>query len=593
MHKPSLSPLKQNKRPNIALPANQHPELCVIQSIPEGTAVHLPCLARFLKSQKHEQKYRLATWVLAITLGRIPAHPSMIAPLLTQIAALQQLSTQHRVVAPRLSAEQLKAARSAPQSLLGSASSGLLSPVLSDPWNRSPPPRTEADDYIGSYGHWGRKKRHGARRAKRKVNARKDSLAPIPSLDPFDQKSCSSREAGTRTESSASNSQPFSGKTDSKTAPECRVLTLQSQESGPGVKDLSLKATSSKAVTPPPSSAMITLRRLSQPILAPPISLPGVARRMSNALSVAFNIRTSPKSPSFGDQSPEDCSIESLMERSNRSSNNKSTHRCQNRQRLASKDQPETPASITVRKASSAHQFNAHPHDTKLVVSPNHLHAQTNAVHIKPPNIELVAFYSEHRQECLPQNGLVNSGPGMEASEALRSCTGCGSCMPQLTSFTDSRRQSVVADPAVTFADVHIAPGTFIVYNMPSRASLALPDAPQRVSAIQFRSRNSVHEIIWKEDDDATSTSSNTCSSLRSSSPDREAQFETILPLGPHVNGSTPHSPQLTTNQGLHIPFLDSVQGPSHAQPRAKLSQVSWDVRKVSPTAEIPDRERS
>ena len=499
---------------------------------------------------------------------------------MTEAAAASQLSTQHRALPPKLSADQFKSAQNTPHSLLESASSGLLSPVTLNPWNRSPPPRLHTNDYIGSKARWDHKKRHQARHAREYHDSLKNNRVPIPSLDLIAQISrseCNMCETGSRREHSASISGRSSGKTPSRATSNDRPFNIRSWKSTPGDEAFLKKATFSEPVAPPESPAIIALRRLSQPSLASSILLPGVVRRLSNAVSATFNIGTTPSTPKSGAQSPQDRCTKSLLERSNESPNLRPAYRNGSAQRPMFTDHLDTPASITVRKASNPYLFPARPYENKLVVSPSDLETQAGATQINPPSVELVAFYSEHRQGVSPQSGLAGCGLGVATSVIHENCR---ISMQRSPAFGHSRRQSGVADPAITLADVHIAPGTFLTNNTSSKASLAPPDIPQRVSAIQFRSRNSVHEVIWREDE-TTSISSHSCSSHGSSSPDRSAQFQTISPLSPDLDASASDPSRNPTGQGLHIPFLDPEQDLGSTQSQAKFFQFSWNRFKV------------
>ena len=63
------------------------------------------------------------------------------------------------------------------------------------------------------------------------------------------------------------------------------------------------------------------------------------------------------------------------------------------------------------------------------------------------------------------------------------------------------QRQRTAANPTITFADVHTAPRTFSISSTSRKSSLSLFAQLKRKSAVNSISRNSVHEIIWKEDD--------------------------------------------------------------------------------------------
>lgn len=72
----------------------------------------------------------------------------------------------------------------------------------------------------------------------------------------------------------------------------------------------------------------------------------------------------------------------------------------------------------------------------------------------------------------------------------------------------NARRHSGLAATAVTFADVFVAPGTFTISSKPRKESLAAAGQPaRRISVVQFRSRNSIHEVVWREDETSSGSS--------------------------------------------------------------------------------------
>jgi len=68
-------------------------------------------------------------------------------------------------------------------------------------------------------------------------------------------------------------------------------------------------------------------------------------------------------------------------------------------------------------------------------------------------------------------------------------------------------RRSVVAETVTTYADVHVAP-TIVASNVIQQESALPVEQLRRTSAMQIRSRSSVHEIIWKDDYSSSNKSS-------------------------------------------------------------------------------------
>lgn len=88
---------------------------------------------------------------------------------------------------------------------------------------------------------------------------------------------------------------------------------------------------------------------------------------------------------------------------------------------------------------------------------------------ITPPTVELVAFYSEHRQ----QNRAMSIASRTGSVTFPRLCKGS---VAQLSLMSEELRKSAAAEVAVTYADVHIAPGTFAT--SPTRAEVPIGPEP-------------------------------------------------------------------------------------------------------------------
>ena len=442
----------------------------------------------------------------------------------------------------------------------------------------SPPPRPEADDYIGAKASHGHRKKHQARHARKLYNTRQHSS--VQSTSPR----CEICEAGSNESDADSVPGPPSRKTPNKSsAPRSRVFSLRNSDDTSDAKTSPSKTTFDGTVIHPKSPAVKALRRLSQPIPPVPTLEPATTRRISDTVAAALEFLT-PRTPSSGSQNPEESTIRSLTDSPHPDTQNKSIYRDGNRRRPTFRDHLGTPATITLRKASNAYHSSARPVTNRPARSLKPANIPGEAPQISPPSVELVAFYSEHRKEASPQQGLStsNSNAAVSVNPDKRK-----SSIAQISEYTKGRRQSAVADLATTFADVHIAPGTFAVDPKSRKASFASTEVPQRVSAVQFRSRNSVHEIIWREDE-TTSGSSISCSSHGSSSPDHSTQFQTIGGLSPESSCSPSQRSEVTTENGLNIPFLNSEQ-PSSAtmHPQEKLFQFSWGL----PTFDFPTTE--
>ncbi|MCJ1370846.1 hypothetical protein MMC20_002059 [Loxospora ochrophaea] len=91
------------------------------------------------------------------------------------------------------------------------------------------------------------------------------------------------------------------------------------------------------------------------------------------------------------------------------------------------------------------------------------------------------------------------------------------SSLDKLCPLPSFRRPSVAIEPAITFADVSLIPRSFSVDIKSRKNSLLAIGAFRRASGSQLRSRDSIHEIIWDEDDSPSSWTTNSPASSTNS----------------------------------------------------------------------------
>ena len=183
----------------------------------------------------------------------------------------------------------------------------------------------------------------------------------------------------------------------------------------------------------------------------------------------------------------------------------------------------ETPATITLRKASNVYATS--PIKTSMGASLTREHECKRAA--DAPTSELLAFYSSPALENGPPLTDIPSLENAEASTSLKGrptitfeaesqCARRRSkSVSQFNDISNARRCSTQAEAAITFADVHVAPGSFAIGPRSRKQSLVPAEFSRRISTVHFRSHNSIHEVIWREDE-TTSDSSLTASSRAS-----------------------------------------------------------------------------
>ena len=469
----------------------------------------------------------------------------------------QPLTPSVRTSAPALSPEHIRFAQSMPASAASSGASSFLTPVAPSLENMSPPPQQEVDDYFNVHGH-----SHDVGKHSKKYNNHYDKrgnsyLAPIlrsqpTTLSNSDHRICASPsclsdpllEPGEQHLSKYKNHKLIDA------APPGDIAGTHSigSQTNTGQDD--------DAINSPATSA---LRRLNQYQPPNPESGARSLRRMSTVLSRTFNILKSraPTSDSFfssnnarpADQVPA------------RKVNSQHTiHDSTGRQSPQENRNPSslpTPSSITLRKAS-----NVYVPDLPRSSMSASLFREDGRMRVPDaPTSELLAFYSTN----------------VKRSEGTRSMSESPS--PTSHSPPKSRRHNVLAAPTVTFADIHVAPGTFAVDPKSRKASLISGDQPpRRISVVQFRSRDSVHEVIWREDETPSDSSPTTNSSRTSNSLHHQGQ---VASPGEHslvgdIGSAKLLQHQLVPSMSIPTSVAEKLQG--------GLYKWSWD-RPAAPSA--------
>ena len=401
----------------------------------------------------------------------------------------------------------------------------------------SPPPRHEADDYMNVHvGHNYHHQRKQPRKSLRKIHdTRKGSEGRRPQR---------SLRSGPQTASSDASDCELSGANESdddddagSNAPLVKSLCSSNhrdlvhspqnliENGGVRVQEALTLTPSLSVLDEHDSPAVNALRSLS--FYAPVRSKSQGLQRVSTALANTFNLFRPTPAVSFADV-PSHQASRKAEEASRRSSAHSKSlaYRDINHRRPTFKDGKdvlqtlETPATITLRKASQGDV--ASPLKTSMGASLSREQECERAA--DAPASELLAFYSTSASEKGATPSDISSPESAEASRSSRQQSAItleveahsfrerSKSVAQCHDVSDARRCSTPADATLTFADVHVAPGSFANGPKSSKQSSLPAESNRRISIVQFRSRNSVHEVIWREDD-TTSGSSLTASS--------------------------------------------------------------------------------
>lgn len=157
----------------------------------------------------------------------------------------------------------------------------------------------------------------------------------------------------------------------------------------------------------------------------------------------------------------------------------------------------EPPATITLRRATLIQKL-------MTEVSPN---AEAGKA------LSDVADTTSSQRICQIDTSSVSPGsfPGPPSSQspAVKSSTSYFS--PKFLTKAETgekKRSSMPAHPALTFVEVNTAPSTFSFTQESRKSSQSISNSSRRTSKALIQSDNSVHEIIWDQDDPSSSRSS-------------------------------------------------------------------------------------
>lgn len=506
----------------------------------------------------------------------------------TNSLAIQQISKQRRAPAPMLSPQHLALARSLPHSEASTPTPSLLTPPVSGTPNMSPPPRHEADDYISVHvsDHHHHKRKHPSKKQRKRYNTREGSEGSRP----LQRSLRSGPQTGTSNGSDCELCDAGIDEDSGSNAPLIKIVArpyLPNHLHGPQdttaadrvhVQTWPTLSSSVVAVDEPDSPAVNALRSVS--LQVPTRSKSQGLQRVSTTLANTLNFFRSDPAVSFAAVPPHQASKKAEETSRRSSAHSKSlayrdvTRRCPTL--TDGKDGSrtlETPATITLRKASNVYATSPITTSMSALLT----RERENKRAADAPAAELLSFYSSQTLEKKP---TFTDPPSPESAEAPRSLKeqptftfemdsqpirrGSKS-VSRCSDISNARRCSLPAEAALTFADVHVSPGSFAVGPNPRKQSLIPTEFSRRISTVQVRSRNSVHEVIWREDE-TTSGSSLTASSRASQ----------------HVGHSFRSTP---SPESEGSPTQESAIGPKET--KAVLPRVSDSV---SVFTKMPDR---
>lgn len=465
----------------------------------------------------------------------------------------------------------------------------------------SPPPRHEAEDYLNSHALHGGRKKHHARPAA--VSRFSEPVADTQALQsvaveqrhdgvPLDSTS-STKNAGLIA-GAADSSKPKLSERDNQTqqpqgwSPSPRITTVSDDQTC--LDDIEQQSANLPAGTDE-SFAVLSLRRLSHhghQSANEPSHTDKSWQPLRGMLETMFapSTATSRKRSIDDDATPHH---QSLTRRS--TAFREGDRRRPRKSEIAAATLGlEIPATITLRKATGLFQLG--PGSRSPVGTGIEESVDAREGSISPPRAcTLMGFDSSRAKNA-------ETAEGEEENSLRRSSTVPTQVHELLAATTeqggsgkiDTRRQSL-AETAVTVAQIF--PSSAIL-TCPTKVSPPAVEMEARISVVQVKSRNSLHQIIWREDDTWSSSgiSSVSLSPTRSTSAKRSEASDNSPVLRSITNSkaNTPQSSSSTLNkeQNLaldpHSAAEESVPfNTAQARPEGQMLQWSWGVAEDAP----------
>ena len=462
-----------------------------------------------------------------VRLARL--QPSTVLNITDGVSQQQKLT--RRAPAPILSPQHLALARSLPHSNASTPTPSLLTPPVSGTPAMSPPPRHEGDDYMNVHvldQHTSRKKQ--PRDKTRKLhNTREESESS--------RRPQRSRRSGPQTMSSDGSGSglyvPSSFDGDENSSAKVPLLRSFARPNEPlhGPQSITEINRVHVQTWPTPSSPVDVVDEADSPsvnalrslsLKVPPRSNSQGLQRVSTSLARRLTFFKPKPAVSFVTVPSHQAGKKSEEISRRSSAHGKSLAYVDvNPRRPTFKDGKvtsrtlETPATITLRKASKVYATSPITTSMSATLDRECEHERVEDA----PACELLAFYSSPTLTNKPTLSGLSSLESPEAAVSLKEhpiiTADMGSTrvqsdsrsVSQFSAMSNARRSSVPAEALLTFADVHVAPGSFAVEAKSRRQSLVPLEFNRRISTVHFLSRDSVHEVIWREDETTSDTS--------------------------------------------------------------------------------------
>lgn len=385
-----------------------------------------------------------------------------------------------------------------------SIGSHLLSPPVSTPPASSPPPKLESEDYVGvktKKRQWGRKGKGRGRKQRRGQEASDETIASPVAVKSGPSTLASRDSYGTAYNSSQKDPKHYHPiectLPRSATFPNTGGPRNAQQPTLLRIHTLMHASTEPKANKETHSLALESLRRYDcQRGQQANSKLRRLSESLETAIGKVMPMDRNPTMRSLGNKSSRGTQPATLgLDQSDQipKDNLMSTN---------------TPASITLRKPSKAVTLMSSPVPETMANSP----VAVSSVDSKIEYSELVAFRSIVKgsntlgePEKIPLHSKVRT-----RSSTISLGSSERESPKGLIERDDlkSTRRSRTASTVLTFADTHVTLGIFAAEPKRRQASVASGFQSRRLSMVQLLSSDSIHEIIWREGESTSDSSS-------------------------------------------------------------------------------------
>ena len=504
-----------------------------------------------------------------------------------------------RAQAPSMSFDSLKAFQSFLGSNTSTPSSRYLSPPVSIADRSSPPPHQEAEDYVTSGDHHVGKRTHSRRREQRShspfVNSEESAVAEsflpetMPTMPTADSEAKKVQQDENRKSEDIAHNTGGSWTPSVTAQPQDKsqwVRLLDSIAGLPRDVQATSASTSHKVVEDSyVSPAINSLRRHSrcstQPLDTDFMDIRRLSRAVTTTLSAVFTSKDA--DPAINPEN-ENTIFPALTNHANDLAF--TGDRLHVRQ--------VTPATITLRKATQPCQAlptgasetptpseasqSVEPPFTPPTSIPNLLAFSSKRVGKKSASSSSSFSFSSQNDAIGQQSDTItrrlsfmthDESPSMNDSPTTRRRSGT---LPSGT--TTDQGHSLLADTALTKTGVFPYFGAFI--NPCSKPGIG---PPNRTSVVQFVSRTSIHEIIWRETESSSSGSESSLITPKKSQLSGSASRSPAKGPQTDVRGSRPPRPEAAVGKepssGQPSPPSNAI-AQSIAQREAQEALFSW-----------------